>query len=366
MVESSRTGRVVAQLLTLALCVAAALAVLSAPARADDNPPTISSPGVSPTSLPTEGGEITIQAQIDDEIGVAFAWAEIRGSNGASDTALLTSDGGDQYSGIYVVGPDYSDAPVTYTVTIHARNMDNDEVELPVPGTVTVAPDAPPTASDPSVSPRVLPSGGGPVTIEATATDDRMVNVYATITLPDGTTQQINLDAGDSSRFGGTFTAPANTTTSTAQYGVMITAQDNVGHQVTLDGGSFTVAGKAAPSAGRLVAFPRRVSFGLVPVGRSSRRVITIVNLGPRTSTPIKGTIVLAGGPAFSIVGPGSSSVSFTLARGQAKSVTVAFKPTTLGTQTGSLRITRADGGQPDLAVSLAGTGARRGSTVRF
>jgi hypothetical protein len=360
MIEPRRTGRVVAQLLTLALCVAAALALLSAPARADDNPPTISSPGVSPTSLPTDGGEITIQAQIDDEIGVAFAWAEIRGSNGASDTALLTSDAGDQYSGTYDMGPDYTDAPITYTVTIHARNTDNDEVELPVPGTVTVAPDAPPTASDPSVSPRALPSGGGPVTIEATATDDRMVYVYATITLPDGTTQQLNLDADDSSRFRGTFTAAANTSTSTAQYGVTITAQDNVGHQVTLDDGSFTVAAKPAPSAGLLVAFPRRVSFGLVPVGRSSRRVITIVNFSPRTSGPIKGTIALAGAPAFSIVGAGSSGVSFTLARGQAKSVTVAFKPAAPGTQTGSLHITRADGGQPDLAISLAGSGVRR------
>jgi hypothetical protein len=354
------TGRALARLLLLTLCVAAALAALSASAWADDNPPTIYDPGVSPTSLPTDGGQFTVQARIDDDISVAFAWVEIHTSNGGSDQALLTPYGGDdEYTATYDAGPNYSDTPLTYTLTIHARDSGNNEVELPVPDTVTVAGDSPPTLSDPSVSPRSLAAGGGPVTIAATATDDRTVNVYATVTLPDGTTQLLNLDAGDASRFQGTFTAPANTTASPAQYGVTITAQDNVGNQVSADGGSFTVAAQAAPSAGRLVASPKKLSFGSVATGRSVRKVVTIVNSGPRTTTPIKGTITVAGGPAFSIAGAGSSGLSFKLARGQSKSVTVVFKPTTTGHQAGSLSITRADGGQPGLAVALTGTGAK-------
>jgi len=154
------------------------------------------------------------------------------------------------YSARLTIPANVSDQPVSHTIAVHAWDGNSGETiawlgEVQVDATPQF--DEPPIVSDPSVDPRELPAEGGTVTIQASAWDLRgITEALATIGLPGGTSTVVYLEAISSSRFEGTFTAPANSGTVPQEYSVEISASDDIGQQAFADGGIFTVAAQPA------------------------------------------------------------------------------------------------------------------------
>jgi hypothetical protein len=96
---------------------------------------------------------------------------------------------------------------------------------------------------------------------------------------------------------------------------------------------------------------PNPVDFGSVMVGSSSSQTLTVSNSGQGKFTLTK---VSASGPGFTISG---LSAPQTLASGQSVSLTVVFKPTAAGQESGNISV--AIGTQsPQLVSSLKGVGS--------
>lgn len=215
-----------------------------------DTPPIVSNPQLNPTSLPYQGGTVTISADAIDDFGITMFYADVQGSDGSRESVGLGYAGGDSFSGLFYAPPNYTDSPVSYYVTVEATDG-NGGFDTEIAGEIQVDAqpqfDEAPIASDPLVSPRELPAAGGTVTISAAASDNRGISeVYATITLPGGGSTQVPLEPISSSRYEGVYVVPPNGTGAAHQYGVEIVALDDIGQPGTVDGGFVTVAGRAA------------------------------------------------------------------------------------------------------------------------
>jgi hypothetical protein len=343
-------------LLTLIL----GLTAVPAQALEDETPPTISNPTVSPSSLPKEGGSVTISANIFDESGITAAWATVTGQDGFGQSVGIFDFGGNFFSGGIDIPQNFTDQTLSYQVEVGA--VDGNGLSSTEPaGEIQVEAqpqfDEAPFVFDPSVEPDDLPSTGGAVTIQASASDDRAISeVYAVVTGPGGTTTLVSMEGISSSRFQGVFDAPPNASTSPVLYSVEITALDDIGQFDTESAGFITVAANAA---GLLEVRPEQRFFGQVRVGESKRMAVTVKNGSPGSTPPITGVLALSS-DQFSIVGAGSEPVPFELAPGESLKVSIRFRPTSSGLKTGRLLIIRSDGGQPDLGVELSGRGGRR------
>jgi hypothetical protein len=330
----------------------------------EDTPPVVSNGLLSPGILTYLGGSVTISADVVDDVGVASVSADVQGSDGTTQTVELLQTSGPTYSGNVDVPPNFTDSMVTYSVTVNATDT-NDAIGTLVLGEIQVDPqpqfDEPPIVANPSVDPRDLPAAGGTVTIEADASDLRgITEAFATIVQPDGTSVVVPMDPISSSRFAGTFTAPANSGTAAQQYAITVTAYDDIGQPGYADAGVLTVAGRPAQRAGRLTVSPGTRSFGRVRVGTGAWRWVVVHNAGPRSTAPVEGVIRASGAP-FSVAGAGADgSIHFRLRPGQSRAVLVAFRPYAAGWQTGSLLVQRSDGAQAGLAARLWGQGTHR------
>ena len=360
------TSRCPVVLLTLALLVLASALPGAAVAQEPDNPPIITNTSVVPSSLPFEGGQSVITADVLDEIHSApMVYADVfeSGDSGQSVQllpAVIHEGGLITYSGVVSVGPNYTDSPVSYGVVVQATDF-NGGIDSEVAGEITVDAqpqfDEPPTVSDPAVEPRQLASAGGAVTIAVSAFDTRAVSeVYATVELPAGGTANVPLQGVSSSRYEGVFTAPANAGTVAMQYAIEITALDDIGQPASVDAGVVTVAPPLPVAQGRLTITPATLGFGTVAVGRSASRWVVLRNSGRRSSAPIRGMLVAPAAP-FSLRAADTQGMTFSLRGGAVKLVRVDFRPTSAGRQQGAVAVRRLDGGQPNLALRLTGRG---------
>jgi hypothetical protein len=122
--------------------------------------------------------------------------------------------------------------------------------------------------------------------------------------------------------------------------------------------GCIGVAGSNAagnPTLGTsplLIANPDPLSFGMVGLGSSMTKNVTIANSGTATLTISKASI---SGTGFSIVG-GSPSISIPV--GQAQAIQVQFAPLASGASAGSLIMTSDDPASPT-TVPLSGSGGQ-------
>ena len=335
----------------------------------EDTPPIVSNASVSPSSLPFEGGQVTISIDVLDDLGVAMVYADVFESGGSGQSvqlfpSVIHPSGWITYSGSGVIGPNYSDTTVSYGVVVQAWDT-NGATASAVAGEINVDAqpqfDEPPTVADPTVDPRDLGSAGGPVTIAVTAYDLRGISeAYATISPAAGATSYVPLDPISSSRFQGVLNVPANTGTAAVQYAIEITALDDIGQPASVDAGLVTVAAPSPVAQARLRLSPANLSFGAVQVGRQARRWFVLRNPGRRSSPPISGVIV-APHPAFVVVGAEpQGDMPFRLRGGEIKLFSVAFRPASAGRYQGSAAVQRADGRQPGLALRLSGRGVRR------
>ena len=106
-----------------------------------------------------------------------------------------------------------------------------------------------------------------------------------------------------------------------------------------------------------LAVTPNPVDFGSVMVGSSASQTLTVTNSGQGKFTL---TTVSASGPGFSISG---LSAPQTLASGQSVSLTVAFKPTIAGQESGNISVAIGSQG-PQLVGSLNGAGSTTALSV--
>lgn len=357
-------------LLRLAVVLAALLAALVAtPQRSvaqepgEDTAPLVSNGTLSPSSLPYLGGTVEISVDVIDDFGVTMVYAEIIGPDSNPRSVQLIQSGENTFSGMLVVGPNFTDEPVGYGVYVQASDT-NGAMTTELIGDIQVDAqpqfDEAPIVSNPSVEPRELPAAGGTVTIQADATDSRgITEALAVVQLADGGSASVPLEPISSSRFEGTFAVPANTATTSKQYSIEVFAYDDIGQPGSVDAGTVTVAGRPAASTGRLGIAPKSATFGRVQVGWAVWRWIMVRNTGPKSSAPVEGRVQTSGAP-FSLPGGGSDGIHFRLRPGQARTVLVQFRPLAKGPKTGLLTIERTDGAQPGLAIRLSGKGIRR------
>ena len=95
------------------------------------------------------------------------------------------------------------------------------------------------------------------------------------------------------------------------------------------------------------------IAAAMGPTSTSDERVVTVSNTGLNT--------LKLGAPEFpkSFVrgGPVARECAETLAPGDACEIAIRFEPTEIGLQTGKLTLTTGDPQQPQLVVTLSGTG---------
>jgi hypothetical protein len=332
-------------------------------AAAEDAPPVVSNATISPSgSLPYTGGNVSVSADVVDDVGVAQVYTVVTAQDGTVQAFEMLPTGPTSFSTSVQIPANYRDETFDYTFVVQAVDTNGVQSEAPA-GEIQLDAqpqfDERPAVSDPSVSPRSLPAGGGPVTIEATATDNRSISeVYAVVTLPGGGTATVPLEPISFSRFSGVFNAPASTHATAEQYGVQITALDDIGQSDTIDAGTFSVAGRP-PLGGPLTVSPASWSFGSVFVGTKRQHPIVLRNAGGKTTPTVSGVVSTSGAPYF-LVGAPAGGIRFSLRPGQSQTYHVEFRPTAVGLKSGSVLIRRDDGGQPGLAVRLSGTGAAK------
>jgi hypothetical protein len=116
----------------------------------------------------------------------------------------------------------------------------------------------------------------------------------------------------------------------------------------------LTVALTGAGSQSHLEATPASLNFGSLALGSSANLSVTLSNTGTAPVTNLASA--LAGDYAVTVPCPVT-----TLAPGAACTLTLTFKPTTLGTQTGSLTIANADT-DTTTVVPLTGIGVASGT----
>ena len=358
-------------MLAVVLAMAAALLVGAAGASAeeeeiDGTPPVITNGVLSPSTLPSSGGNSQISVDIIDESGVQNTTAQVYGSDGSYQAISLYQGSGDTYYGTLEAPANYSEGTVSYGVEVQAYDLFNNYNSSAI-GEVQVEGqpqfDEAPWISTTELWPQFVPAEGGTVTIAAEAGDNRGLSaVYATITLVSGgATTEVGLNGVSSSRFEGSYTAPANAGPLAAEYLVEVVVQDDIGQEGRATAGTITVeAPPPPPSAGLLEVTPLERAFGQVAVGKQKTQTVFVRNLRRRGAEPVAATARVFGSPAFSLDGAPAGGIHFVLAPGQKRAFKVTFQPSGAGEQAAMLEIARDDGAQPNLGVGLVGQGVAK------
>jgi Abnormal spindle-like microcephaly-assoc'd, ASPM-SPD-2-Hydin len=365
--RTMRFGRY--RMLAVLLAMTGALLVGAAGAGAeeeDTTPPTITNGVLSPSSLPSSGGNVQISVDIIDESGVQNTTAQVYGSDGSYQAISLYQGSGDTYYGTLEAPANYSEGTVSYSVEVQAydafNNYNNNFIgEVQVEGQPQF--DEAPWISMTELWPQFLPAEGGTVTISAEAGDNRGLSaVYATITpVSGGATAEVGLNGVSSSRFEGSYEVPANTGPLAAEYLVEVVVQDDIGQEGRALAGTITVeAPPPPPSTGILEVSPLERAFGQVAVGKQKTQTVSVRNLRRPGAEPVAATARLFGSPAFSLDGAPAGGIHFVLAPGQKRAFKVTFRPTVAGEQAAMLEIARDDGAQQNLGVSLVGRGVAK------
>lgn len=323
----------------------------------DETPPDITSATVTPTSLPKEGGTVTVKATVTDDVGVQQVYVEANGSDGGFFSAALAHTSGANYQGTLTLPSNPTEEERSYTINVFASDAAQNYSEPRFAGEVSVAAqpqmDPFPWVSDPTVEPRALPSGGGDVTIGAIATDNRSVSeVYAAVTAPGGFYEAVPMEGTSDVHFEGVFTAPANTGAAPRVYSVTIYALDDIGQEDSVDAGKITVAGVSG-TPGQLNAHVLDGAFGKVTIGQIQYRRIKVRNLGQPGSPPVPVTAALVGDADFSLVGP----TTFRVRPGESRYLLVRFAPTSVGQKKADVFLYRTDGVAQNFQLRLTGRG---------
>ena len=141
-----------------------------APSPNFDEAPYVSNAAIGPSSLGTEGGWVTISADISDNRGVAYAFANIMLPDETLKEVVLEPVSSSHFVGHYKAPANYGTAPQQYSVTAYGQD-DIGQLGYESAGTFTVAGRPGPLSFE-------IERGGsiGNVTVGRTAT--RLVTVH--------------------------------------------------------------------------------------------------------------------------------------------------------------------------------------------
>ena len=120
-----------------------------------DEPPIVWDPSVSPTSLPSAGGAVTIAVSASDLRGITASAAAITASDGTASFVDLQPISADRFEGTFEAPANPSTEPVTYTVTASAQDDIGQETRIDA-GTFVVAGQPAAPASRLTVSSRLV------------------------------------------------------------------------------------------------------------------------------------------------------------------------------------------------------------------
>jgi hypothetical protein len=355
-----------ALLTTLALALPAIAAACIEDGGGEDRGPLIGAAQITPSSFSFEGGTAVVSGEVEDDCGIDHVRAEVADTEGGLAWSFpllpdkVVNANTVLYRGEIQLPPNYREAPARYLAVIEAEDT-NGSIEYGYVGEVEVAGlppfDEAPYVSAATLSPRLLGSAGGEVTIAADAADNRAIaNVFAIVTLPDGTEKEVQLEAVSASHFESAFQAPANLGPTPDEYAVMVYAEDDIGQQSSESAGGFVVS----PPSGRLVVRPPSERFfGSVAIGDSATRVIVVHNNGRPGTRPVEAAITTSG-PPFSLRGAADGRIDFALDPGKTRSFAVDFTPTSPAMAAGAAIVSRPDAAQAEISVGLSGQGVAR------
>jgi hypothetical protein len=249
-VKMNRT-RLCAVLLGLVAVLLLPAASAVADEAPEDTPPAIAGGWITPSSLSYSGGNVQIQAEITDGVGLQNVSAQIYGSDGTYQSFQIFEGYKDNYFGTFEAPENPSESTINYEVEIQAYDTNNAFAASTI-GSVQVEGrpqfDEAPYVSLTEMFPTFLSAEGGAVTIRAEAGDNRgLAGIYALVTGPGGTSTEVGMNAIDSNHFEGTFNAPANSGSAAAEYLVEVIAQDDIGQEGRATAGTVTVDAPPPP-----------------------------------------------------------------------------------------------------------------------
>lgn len=342
---------------TLALVLPAAAAACGE--GGEDTGPVIKFAHLSPGSFTYDGGTAVVATEVEDDCGVQI-YAEVSNTEGSYWSFQLLpfeniNSNSVVYRGEFQVVPNYQESAVGYQVTISAEDT-NGAFEQAYAGESEVAGrpafDEAPYVSEAKLSTTVAGSTGTPVRIAADASDNRgLANVFAIVTLPDETQQEVPMGGVSSSHFEGRYKPPPNLGATPQKYSVIVYAEDDIGQRSWESAGSFVVARRT----GQLNAWMSVGGyFGEVAVGHTSTRLLVVGNQGGPLTQPVEASITISGA-AFALQGAAAGRIDFTLDPGDHRTFTLKFAPASRGYKVGSAVVSRKDNAQPDLSQKLTG-----------
>jgi hypothetical protein len=140
---------------------------------------------------------------------------------------------------------------------------------------------------------------------------------------------------------------------SATSYSGKFSATDSSGRQLVQSSisGSGSDANTGTTTTPQLTVNPAGLSFDNLAVGSSANQTVTLTSTG---TAPVQVTAAAISGAGFSL---SSASFPVTLNPKQAITLTVQFKPTTVGAVSGKLTITSNSAINPTAGISLSGIG---------
>jgi hypothetical protein len=327
-------------------------------------------------SLSATGNAVTIGRLLPNPSPVAFANTQV-GANQTSTVALTNNGGTDlTITGATLSGVGFAMSNLALPITLHAgatasatitfaptgsgdftgsatfatnAAQQQSNVKISIhghgvgPGTLALNPSSIAFGSvqvggSSSQSEALTNTGGSPVTVSQATASGTGFSISG-LTLP------VTLNSGQST----SFTVVFSPTASGAMSGSVNITSNGANPNLSIPLSGTGVA------AGSLAANPSSLAFGSVQVGSNSSLSETLSNSG---GTPITISQASATGTGFSISG---LALPVTLNGGQSTSFKVLFAPTGTGATSGSVNIT-SNGANPNLSITLSGTGVAAGS----
>ncbi len=224
----------------------------------DNVPPVISNVSVTPATLNSHGGLVTVSATATDSGVNSFGMGSVGFTiyrNGNYYTPVNMTLSGGVYTGTYTLPNNTSNAAaVSWTFVVSATDAVGNSATAPAVGPVVEDFDnVPPVISNVSVTPLNLNSHGGLITVSATATDSGvnsfgMGSVGFTIYRNGNYYTPVNMTLSGGV-YTGTYTLPQNTGTTNITWAFRVTATDYVGNSSTASSDVFVIQSQPAITA---------------------------------------------------------------------------------------------------------------------
>lgn len=123
----------------------------------ENTPPTITNVRISPSSLSSSGGKVTISADVTDNVGIQSVYAFIKKPDGKLESLSMYLKSGNTYECVYTAPANSSNSTQTYYVDIDAFDLSYNLAETGYAYSFTVSP---PTSNPPSKPSNPSPPDG--------------------------------------------------------------------------------------------------------------------------------------------------------------------------------------------------------------